>query len=51
MVEKIKTDVDRLLLAWKIKKVRFQQNLSENLFSLLKPKECPFLSSLLFSKF
>ena len=36
MVEKIKTDVDRLLLFSKLKKVQFSQNISENLFSLLK---------------
>ena len=54
MVDKIKTDVDRLLLVSKMKKSSISQNISTNFFSLLKPKVVylrPFLSYLPFSKF
>ena len=54
MLEKIKTGVDRLLLVLKLKKVEFQQNISENLFLLSKQKVVylrPFLFFHHFSNF
>ena len=54
MVDKMKTDVDWLLLVSKMKKkVQFHQIYQPIFFSLSKPKVVylrPFLSSLLFSK-
>ena len=53
MVDKIKTDVDRLLLVSKMKKSPISQNITTNFFSLSKPKVAylrPFLS-LPFTKF
>ena len=50
----MKTDVNRLILVSKLKKVRFWQNISETLFSLSKPNVGylhTFLPSLPFPKF
>ena len=54
MAEKIKTDLNKLLLDSKINKVQFQNNMPEKYFSLSKPKVVNlriFLSSLSFPKF
>ena len=54
MVEKMKTDVDEVLLVPKLKKGQIQQNILENFHLFSKPKVVylhPFLSSLPFSKF
>ena len=54
IVEKLKTDVDRLHLVSKMKKSSISQNILEIFFPLSKSKavyRCPFLSLLTFLKF
>ena len=38
IIEKIKMNANGLLLVWKMKKVQFQQNITEILFLLIKLK-------------